>query len=66
VKADKTVPLRFAVVITVLLGYRMVAYYVKKQKDAVLARAQAAKKPATARVTGSSLGDTGGSTSAEN
>jgi len=66
VKKDKTDPLRFAVVIAVLLGYRVVAYYVKKQNEAALARAHAAKKPATARITGSSLGDTGGSTSAEN
>ena len=46
VKADITVPLRFAVIVALLLGYRMVAYFLKKRNDAALARAHAAKNAA--------------------
>ena len=70
VKADITVPRRFAVIVALFLGYRVVAYFLKKRNDAALARAQArekklapndtpAKKPAVSPVTGSSLRDTG-------
>jgi sulfoxide reductase heme-binding subunit YedZ len=69
VKADRTVPRRFALIVALFLGYRIVAYYLKKRNDAGAARARAAKneapkmrlanKPAGSPVTGSSLSDTG-------
>ena len=43
VKADITVPRRFAVVVGLFLGYRLVAYALKKKNENVLAQARAAK-----------------------
>jgi sulfoxide reductase heme-binding subunit YedZ len=69
VKADITVPRRFAVIVALFLGYRVVAYLLKKRNDAALARAHAArklalnaplpKKPAVSPVTGGPLRGTG-------
>jgi methionine sulfoxide reductase heme-binding subunit len=68
VKADVTVPRRFAVIVALFLGYRVVAYFLKKRDDAALARARAernvsarasAKKPAVFPLPGGSLSDTG-------
>jgi sulfoxide reductase heme-binding subunit YedZ len=73
VKADITVPRRFAVIVALFLGYRIVAYGLKKRNDAAMERAHAAKnagrkpapntpvakKPAASPVPGSSLSDTG-------
>jgi methionine sulfoxide reductase heme-binding subunit len=67
VKSDISVPRRFAVIVGLLLGYRLAAYYLKKRSDAAAARARAAKtvtakspmagKPAASPVSGSSLSD---------
>lgn len=43
VKADITVPRRFAVVVGLFLGYRLVVYALKKKNENVLAQARAAK-----------------------
>lgn len=43
VKADRTVPLRFAVIVALFLGYRIVAYGLKKKDEAAQAQARAAK-----------------------
>ena len=65
VKADRTVPLRFAVIVGLFLGYRIVAYALKKKNEAAAAQARAAKtaaagSPAVApRVSGASLSDSG-------
>jgi methionine sulfoxide reductase heme-binding subunit len=69
VKADITVPRRFAVIVALFLGYRVVAYFVKKRNEAALAQARAAKNvtakvppaksPAVSPVSGRSLSDTG-------
>jgi sulfoxide reductase heme-binding subunit YedZ len=62
VKSDISVPRRFAVIVGLLLGYRLVAYYLKKRSDAAVARARAAKsaiskRPVVSPVRGSSLSD---------
>jgi sulfoxide reductase heme-binding subunit YedZ len=69
VKADVTVPRRFAVIVALFLGYRMVAYFLKKRNEAALARAHAAKNaakkvppanaPAVSPASRGSLSDTG-------
>lgn len=43
VKADITVPRRFAVIVGLFLGYRVVAYALKKKNEALVAQARAAK-----------------------
>jgi len=43
VKADITVPRRFAVIVGLFLGYRIVAYALKKRNQAALSQARAAK-----------------------
>jgi len=69
VKTDITVPRRFAAIVTLFLGYRVVAYYLKKRNDAAVARARAAKNAtpkmpvantsAVSPAAGRSLSDTG-------
>jgi len=39
VKSDETVPLRFAAVVTVLLGYRIVAYIMDRRRRAAVPKA---------------------------
>ncbi len=59
VKADVTVPRRFAAIVALFLGYRIVAYGLKKKKEGAAAQARLAKAPAAAaRVPSGSLGDT--------
>jgi len=68
VKSDITVPRRFAVVVALLLGYRLVAYLLKRRNEAALSRARAeksvsakspAKKAVVSSVPAGSLSDTG-------
>jgi len=50
VKADITVPRRFAVIVALFLGYRVVAYGLKKKNEAAAAHARAAvAKPAASK-----------------
>ena len=68
VKADRTVPLRFAVIVGLFLGYRIVAYALKKKSEAAAARARVAKTAAArspaagSRVPGGPLSDPGADT----
>ena len=49
VKADVTVPRRFAVIVALLLGYRVVAYALKRKSEAADVRAQAEARATRAK-----------------
>jgi hypothetical protein len=41
VKSDRTIPLRFAAVVTVLLGYRLIHYVLQRRQQSAAAKRSA-------------------------